>query len=92
MTITDASGDLVKYCGMKDKDTLETYSSSSVTDATRQLVIQDFQTPVVTTSNTTAVNIGFKVTNMLAVEERTASSVQYTNYFIDGMSLNFTAN
>jgi len=55
-------------------------------------VIQDFQTPVVTTSNTTAVNIGFKVTNMLAVEERTASSVQYTNYFIDGMSLNFTAN
>ena len=92
MTITDASGDLVKYCGMKDKDTLETYSSSSVTDATRQLVIQDFQTPVVTNSNTTAVNIGFKVTNMLAVEERTASSVQYTNYFIDGMSLNFTAN
>ena len=92
MTITDASGDLVKYCGMKDKDTLETYSSSSVTDATRQLVIQDFQTPVVTTSNTTAVNIGFKVTNMLAVEERTASSVQYTNYFIDAMSLNFTAN
>ena len=92
MTITDASGDLVKYCGMKDKDTLETYTSSSVTDATRQLVIQKFQTPVVTTSSTTAVNIGFKVTNMLAVEERTASSVQYTNYFIDGMSLNFTAN
>jgi len=26
MTITDASGDLVKYCGMKDKDTLETYT------------------------------------------------------------------
>ena len=92
MTITDASGDLVKYCGMKDKDTLETYTSSSVTDATRQLVIQKFQTPVVTTSSTTAVNIGFKVTDMLAVEERTASSVQYTNYFIDGMSLNFTAN
>ena len=92
MTITDASGDLVKYCGMKDKDTLETYTSSSVTDATRQLVIQKFQTPVVTTSSTTAVNIGFKVTNMLAVEERTASSVEYTNYFIDGMSLNFTAN
>jgi hypothetical protein len=92
MTITDASGDLVKYCGMKDKDTLETYTSSKVTDATRQLVIQKFQTPVVTTSSTTAVNIGFKVTNMLAVEERTASSVQYTNYFIDGMSLNFTAN
>jgi len=92
MTITDASGDLVKYCGMKDNDTLETYTSSKVTDATRQLVIQKFQTPVVTTSSTTAVNIGFKVTNMLAVEERTASSVQYTNYFIDGMSLNFTAN
>ena len=92
MTITDASGDLVKYCGMKDNDTLETYTSSSVTDATRQLVIQKFQTPVVTTSSTTAVNIGFKVTNMLAVEERTASSVEYTNYFIDGMSLNFTAN
>ena len=92
MTITDASGDLVKYCGMKDKDTLETYTSSKVTDATRQLVIQKFQTPVVTTSSTTAVNIGFKVTNMLAVEERTASSVEYTNYFIDGMSLNFTAN
>ena len=92
MTITDASGDLVKYCGMKDNDTLETYTSSKVTDATRQLVIQKFQTPVVTTSSTTAVNIGFKVTNMLAVEERTASSVEYTNYFIDGMSLNFTAN
>ena len=92
MTITDASGDLVKYCGMKDKDTLETYTSSKVTDATLQLVIQKFQTPVVTTSSTTAVNIGFKVTNMLSVEERTASSVQYTNYFIDGMSLNFTAN
>ena len=92
MTVTDASGDLVKYCGMKDNDTLETYTSSKVTDATRQLVIQKFQTPVVTTSSTTAVNIGFKVTNMLAVEERTASSVEYTNYFIDGMSLNFTAN
>ena len=91
MTITDASGDLVKYCGMKDKDTLETYDDGA-TDATRQLVIQDFQTPVVTNSNTTAVNIGFKVTDMLAVEERTASSVQYTNYFIDGVSLNFTAN
>lgn len=91
MTVTDASGDLVKYCGMKDKDTLETYVDGA-TDATRQLVIQDFQTPVVTTSNTTAVNIGFKVTDMLAVEERTASSVQYTNYFIDGVSLNFTAN
>ena len=94
MTITDASGDLVKYCGMKDKDTLETYTSSSVTDATRQLVIQKFQTPVITTSSTTAVNIGFKVTDMLAVEERTplGTSIQYTNYFIDGMSLNFTAN
>mgnify|MGYP000026255194 FL=1 len=92
MTVTDASGDLVVYCGMKDKDTLETYSSSNVTDATMQLVIQDFQTAVVTTSSTTAINIGFKVTDMLAVEERTASSVQYTNYFIDGMSLNFTAN
>ena len=92
MTVTDASGDLVVYCGMKDKDTLETYSSSNVTDATMQLVIQDFQTAVVTTSSTTAINIGFKVTDMLAVEERTALSVQYTNYFIDGMSLNFTAN
>jgi len=31
---------------------------------------------------------------MLAVEERTplGTSIQYTNYFIDGMSLNFTAN
>jgi hypothetical protein len=100
MTVTDASGDLVKYCGMKDKDTLETYTGRD-TDATRQLVIQDFQTAVVTTSNTTAINIGFKVTDMLAVEERSATmkdandndiTVDFTNYFIDGMSLNFTAN
>ena len=103
MTVTDASGDLVVYCGMKDKDTLETYSSSNkVTDATMQLVIQDFQTAVVTTSNTTAINIGFKVTDMLAVEEHEATvkdqngiqniKIDFTNYFIDGMSLNFTAN
>jgi hypothetical protein len=88
LTVTATNGYTVKFCGMLNKSTLETYTSS-VSNATRQLAIQSFETPVVTTSDTSSIDIGFKVTDMLSLEERTGGSFTYTNAFIEGVSLTF---
>ena len=89
LTVTASNNDTVKFCGLLNNTTLETYSNGN-TNATRQLAIQTFQTPVVTTSTTKSIDIGFKVTDMLSLEKRNVNSVDYTNAFIDGVSLTFT--
>jgi len=74
---------------MENDTTLEEYSGTS-TNATRQLAIQEFDTNVVTTKDTKSIDIGFKVTDMLMLEERTVNGTTYTNAFIEGVSLTFT--
>ena len=90
LSVASSSGETVNFCGMNGSSTLETYSNSTTTNATRQLAIQTFTTPVVTTENTKSIDIGFKLTDMLSLEERTVGSVVYTNAFIEGLSLTFT--
>ena len=89
LTVEASNGDTVKFCGMENKSTLEKYTSS-VSNATRQLAIQSFETSLVTTSDTSSIDIGFKVTDMLSLEERTGGSFTYTNAFIEGVSLTIT--
>ena len=89
LTVTASNNDTVKFCGMENDTTLEKYSGTS-TNATRQLAIQEFDTNVVTTKDTKSIDIGFKVTDMLMLEERTVNGTTYTNAFIEGVSLTFT--
>ena len=81
LSFNTASGDVV-ICGMSDEETLETYSGDDSTNATRQLVIQTFNTPVVISANTKTLDIAFKVTDMLSIEENDSG---YTQAYLDGI-------
>lgn len=85
LSFSTASGDVV-ICGMSDAETLEIYSGGS-TDATRQLVIQTFDTPVVVNANTKTMDIAFKVTDMLSLEENVSGSTTYTQAYLDGIEI-----
>ena len=85
LTFNTASGSTT-VCGMLDASTLETYTGSD-TDATRQLVTQTFATAVKISPNTTSLNIAFKVTDMLSIEDVSAGGVDYIQAYLDGFEI-----
>lgn len=81
-------------CGMFDASTLETYgdydntpSTAETTNATRQLVVQTFGTPVVISGSSSSIDFGMKVDNMLSLEghDDDGSGTTHINGFIDGI-------
>lgn len=76
-------------CGMLDEDTLETYDGLGDTDATRQLIIQTFTNEVTISPNTTSLEIAFKVTDMLSIENPAAD---YLQAYLDGFEISIEAN
>ena len=89
LTFNTASGSTT-VCGMLDASTLETYTGSD-TDATRQLVTQTFATSVKISPNTTSLNIAFKVTDMLSIEDVSAGGVDYIQAYLDGFEIAINA-
>lgn len=90
LEFTTSSGTSV-VCGMYDADTLETYTGES-TNATRQLIVQTFTNPVTINANTSSLDIGFKLEDMLSLEGHTGpDSLTYVNGFIDGIEFKVTA-
>ena len=85
LTFNTASGSTT-VCGMLDASTLETYTGSD-TDATRQLVTQTFATAVKISPNTTSLNIAFKVTDMLSIEDVSGGGVDYIQAYLDGFEI-----
>ena len=84
LSFTTASGSTT-VCGMLNADTLETYTGGD-TDATRQLVTQAFTSDVTISPSTTALEIAFKVTNMLSIENVIIGGVStdYLQAYLDG--------
>lgn len=96
LEFTTSSGSSV-VCGMADASTLEQYNSSDETNATRQLIVQTFNTPVEITANSTSFDFGIKLTNMLSLEAYdgpniSGSSAEYLNGFIDGVEFKAVVN
>ena len=85
LTFNTASGSTT-VCGMLDASTLETYTGND-TDATRQLVTQTFATAVKISPNTTSLNIAFKVTDMLSIEDVSGGGVDYIQAYLDGFEI-----
>jgi len=85
----NTSSGSTKVCGMRDASTLETYTSGD-TNATRQLVVQTFSTPVTVTANTKTMDIAFKVTDMLSIEKNVSEGTTYTQAYIDGFEVTIT--
>jgi len=90
LTFNTASGSTT-VCGMLDASTLETYTGSD-TDATRQLVTQTFATAVKISPNTTSLNLAFKVTDMLSIEDVSGGGVDYIQAYLDGFEIAIDAN
>ena len=88
LSFTTNSG-ATTVCGMLDEDTLETYDGSGDTDATRQLIIQTFTNEVTISPNTTSLEIAFKVTDMLSIENPNAD---YLQAYLDGFEIAIEAN
>ena len=94
LAFSTASGDSV-VCGMDDASTLETYESDDTPNATRQLVVQTFTDPVVISNDSTSIDLGIKLENMLSLEMHVGpnnnldglnlSPDSYINGFIDGI-------
>ncbi len=83
LSFTTNSG-ATTVCGMLDEDTLETYDGLGDTDATRQLIIQTFTNEVIISPNTTSLEIAFKVTDMLSIENPNAD---YLQAYLDGFEI-----
>ena len=83
LSFTTNSG-ATTVCGMLDEDTLETYDGLGDTDATRQLIIQAFANEVTISPNTTSLEIAFKVTDMLSIENPAAD---YLQAYLDGFEI-----
>ena len=66
---------------MLNADTLETYTGGD-TDATRQLVTQAFTNDVTISPSTTALEIAFKVTNMLSIENDYVSVIIFRHIWM----------
>ena len=88
LSFTTNSG-ATTVCGMLDEDTLETYDGLGDTDATRQLIIQTFTNEVTISPNTTSLEIAFKVTDMLSIENPNAD---YLQAYLDGFEIAIEAN
>ena len=90
----ESSGNSSVVCGMRDASTLETYddydnnvSTDETTNATRQLVVQTFGTPVVISTNTSSIDLGMKLDNMLSLEghDDDGAGTLHINGFVDGI-------
>ena len=82
LSFTTNSGSTT-VCGMLDEDTLETYVGQD-TDATRQLITQIFTTEVTISPDTASLDIAFKVTDMLAIENPAGDYIQA---YLDGVEV-----
>ena len=92
LAFTTPSGSSV-VCGMQDASTLEEYDSNDETNATRQLIVQTFTSPVVITADSTSFDFGIKVTNMLSFEGYAGPSSQtFLSGFIDGVEFKAIMN
>ena len=89
---TDSSSSVI--CGMFDASTLETYdnydnnsNTDETTNATRQLVVQTFNTPVVISGISSSIDFGMKLDNMLSLEghDDDGSGTTHINGFVDGI-------
>jgi hypothetical protein len=79
---TDSGSSVV--CGMFNDTELEEYTGS-VSDATRQLVVQTFTDPVVISGSSSSIDFGMKLDNMLSLEGYAVSGTTYINGFVDGI-------
>ena len=68
---------------MLDEDTLETYAAGD-TDATRQLIVQTFANEVTISPDTVSLDIAFKVTDMLSIENPAGDWIQA---YLDGVEV-----
>ena len=82
LSFTTNSGSTT-VCGMLDEDTLETYVGDD-TDATRQLIVQTFNNEVTISPDTVALDIAFKVTDMLSLENPADDFIQA---YLDGVEV-----
>ena len=82
LSFTTNSGSTT-VCGMLDEDTLETYVGGD-TDATRQLIVQTFANEVTISPDTVSLDIAFKVTDMLAIENPAGDYIQA---YLDGVEV-----
>ena len=82
LSFTTNSGSTT-VCGMLDEDTLETYVGGD-TDATRQLIVQTFNNEVTISPDTVALDIAFKVTDMLSIENPSDDWIQA---YLDGVEV-----
>jgi hypothetical protein len=89
---TDSSSSVI--CGLFDASTLETYddydnnsNTDETTNATRQLVVQTFNTPVVISGSSSSIDFGMKLDNMLSLEghDDDGSGTTHINGFVDGI-------
>jgi hypothetical protein len=88
---TDSSSSVI--CGLFDASTLETYddydnnsNTDETTNATRQLVVQTFNTPVVISGSSSSIDFGMKLDNMLSLEGHDdGSGTTHINGFVDGI-------
>ena len=67
ISFSTSSGTTV-VCGMLNAEAQETYTSGA-TNAERQLVVQSFSSPVSITGQTSGIDIAFKLTDMLSIEQ-----------------------
>ena len=82
LSFTTNSGSTT-ICGMLDEDTLETYVGGD-TDATRQLIVQTFTNEVTISPDTSSLDIAFKVTDMLSIENPSDDWIQA---YLDGVEV-----
>lgn len=82
LSFTTNSGSTT-VCGMLDEDTLETYAAGD-TDATRQLIVQTFANEVTISPDTVSLDIAFKVTDMLSIENPAGDWIQA---YLDGVEV-----
>ena len=82
LSFTTNSGSTT-ICGMLDEDTLETYVAGD-TDATRQLIVQTFTNEVTISPDTASLDIAFKVTDMLSIENPAGDWIQA---YLDGVEV-----
>lgn len=85
LAFTTPSGSSV-VCGMESASSLERYDINGNTNATRQLIVQTFTSPVVISANSRSFDFGIKLTNMLSLEGHEGPNGEtFLNGFIDGV-------
>ena len=90
LTTTNSTVGKVQICALASDGT------SPAQPGVQQLAIQTLPASVTINANTTSINVGFELTNMLQFEQHTASysgsDKTYTNAFVESVALKITTN